>query len=105
MARSKNAKSSPAAVEPTNAPPSNAISIERRRLLEAIIPDPDHAGSPAVTALLYVADELEAIAALERDECTDDNLVADMLFRLRLRTRAIADLLSKDPSLNVKGAA
>lgn len=109
MARSKkNASPSPAAKAtaaetPTNAP--DIVSVDRATLLEAIIPDATHSGHPALTALSYVADELEAIHSCAENGTGDDEfLVENMLYRLRLRVRAIADLLGKVPSLGDRTA-
>jgi hypothetical protein len=78
------------------APPQTELSApDPRALLEAIVPASDWSSSPAMTALGYVADEIEAIMDAA-ETYTDESIpfrTSNLLFRLRERVRAMSSVL------------
>lgn len=92
-----------ARMKPDFGPEPERVAVVRDDLLEALVPDSSGprggwCGGPATTALLYVADEIEAIldaaGTFVVDKPEDLHPIWNLLFRLHRRTRATAHLLA-----------
>jgi len=100
--KANGAKTTAEATPREAVPVAERVTINREHLLELLVPGNVEredgigwCGGPATTALIYVADEIEAVQ--ERlSECTEDDLllVSNQLYRLHKRTKAIAYVLA-----------
>lgn len=87
------------------------VTISRDDLIEALVPASEQkwCGGPATTAIVYFADELQVLEERIQEWNTGDGEalhVVNVLYRLRRRMHATAELLSQlEAPQGSKGAA